>query len=170
MDKIIREEIINVKGTTRLTVGDPMYLQNIANGTDNGCEKKLVFDGNISAAPLGRMQIRQTHIEEDGLAFDTIEVIIFQAKDSKILDLYQSGRYYPSMLKKDIDLGCDTARFTITTKFGYDEFHTGADGYYGHMFWYKQYYGMMLGLSFDTDLFEFDEIKDRMLALFPERK
>lgn len=54
MEKILKEEIIDVRGTTKLTVGDPMYLENIANGTDRGCEKKLVFDGSISGAPLGK--------------------------------------------------------------------------------------------------------------------
>ena len=157
MEKIIKEEIIDVKGTTKLIVGDPMYLDRIADSIDDGAEKKLVFDGNISAAPLGKLRIRQLHIIEEGLEFDTIEVNV-------------ADKYYPDAVKKDMELGCDTARFTIETKFGYDEFHTGADGYYGHMSQYKQYYGMRLDLSFDADLFDFDDVKERMLALFPKRK
>ena len=74
METIVKEEIIDVKGTTKLTVGDPMYLDRIANGTDDGAEKELVFDGNISAAPLGKLRIRQLHVIEEGLEFDTIEV------------------------------------------------------------------------------------------------
>ena len=64
MEKIVKEEIIDVKGTTKLIVGDPMYLDRIADGIDDGAEKKLVFDGNISAAPLGKLRIRQLHILE----------------------------------------------------------------------------------------------------------
>ena len=170
MEKIIKEDIIDVKGTTKLIVGDPMYLDRIADGTDDGAEKELVFDGNISAAPLGKLRIRQLHAIEEGLEFDTIEVNVFQASKPSLFNVYLADKYYPDAVKKDVELGCDTARFTIETKFGYDEFHTGADGYYGHMSQYKQYYGMRLDLSFDADLFDFDDVKERMLALFPKRK
>lgn len=170
MEKIVKEEIIDIKGTTKLIVGDSMYLDRIANNTDDGAEKELVFNGNISAAPLGKLRIRQLHIIEEGFEFDTIEVNVFQADKLSLLNVYLSDMYYPDTVKRDVELGCDTASFVIETKFGYDEFHTGADGYYGHMSQYKQHYGMRLDLSFDTDLFDFDDVKERMLALFPKRK
>ena len=43
LEKIIKEEIIDVKGTTKLIVGDPMYLDRIADSTDDGAETELVF-------------------------------------------------------------------------------------------------------------------------------
>ena len=107
---------------------------------------------------------------EDGIEYDMINVTVFQAARPPIMNTYLKDMHYPDAIKKDIDLGCDTARFTIETKYGYDEFHTGADGFYGHIYQYKQYYGMKLELSFDGDLFDFDEIKRRMLELFPESK
>lgn len=38
-----------------------------------------------------------------------------------------------------------------------------------NMHQYKQYYGMSLELYFDASIFAFDEVKERLLALFPER-
>ena len=60
--------------------------------------------------------------------------------------------------------------FSSRTKYGYDLFHTGADGFYGDLIVNKQYFGMILMLDFDADLFTYEEVKDRMLKLFPERK
>lgn len=74
MGEIIREEPINVKGTTKLVIGDPMYLTEIEQGTDRGAEKELVFIGNISAAPYGRIRIRQKHEKYNGPDIDTIFV------------------------------------------------------------------------------------------------
>lgn len=67
METILKEETFDVCGTTKLTVGDPMYLEAIADGTDKDCEKKLVFDGSISGAPLGKLRIREIHCIENGL-------------------------------------------------------------------------------------------------------
>lgn len=170
MDKIIKEEIIDIKGTTKLVVGDPLYFSRIDEGIADGAEKDLVFDGNISAAPLGKLKIQQVHVKTENLEYDTIEVVVYQAGSPKFLDVYLEDKHYPSQIKKEIDLGCDSAQFYIETKFGSDNFHTGADGYYGFMYQYKQYYGMKLCLSFDADLFEFEEVKERMLKLFPKIK
>lgn len=41
MEKILKEEIIDVRGTTKLTVGDPMYLDAIADGTDRAAKRNL---------------------------------------------------------------------------------------------------------------------------------
>lgn len=146
-----------------------MYKCRCFERIDDGAEKNLVFDGNISAAPLGKLKMQQLHVKEGDIEYDTIDVSVFQARSPKVLDLYLEEKHYPSQIKKEIELGCDTAEFYIETKFGSDTFHTGSDGYYGFMYQYKQYYGMKLYLSFDADLFEYDEVKERMLKLFPMR-
>ena len=169
METIIKEEILDIKGTTKLVVGDPLYFLRIDEGIAEGSEKDLVFEGNISAAPLGKLKIQQIHVKEGDIEYDTIDVCVFQARSPKVLDLYLEEKHYPSQIKKEIELGCDTAKFYIETKFGSDTFYTGADGYYGFMRQYKQYYGMKLYLSFDEDLLGFEEVKERMLKLFPMR-
>lgn len=170
METILKDETFDVCGTTKLTVGDPMYLEAIADGTDKDCEKKLVFDGSISGAPLGKLRIREIHCIENGLEWDVVDVSVFQAGQLFMLETYLSEKYYNGTIIKDIDLGCDTACFEICTKFGSDKFDTGADGYYGHLYKYKQHFGMELKLDFDGGLYDFEEVKQRMLELFPERK
>lgn len=88
MEKILKEEIIDVRGTTKLTVGDPMYLDAIADGTDRGCEKELVFDGSISGAPLGKLRIREIHCIENGLECDVVDVSVFQASQPFMFNVY----------------------------------------------------------------------------------
>lgn len=168
-----REEIINVKGTTKLLIGDPLYLDAIDNGTDDGAEKELIFNGQITAAPLGRMRIRETHTDSDDekyghLEWDEIEVEVVQGAHEQMLDTYLDGKWYDGKLVSDTTLGCDTASFDIETKYGFDHFNTGADGYYGQMLKYKKNFGMDLTLILSADLFGFDEVKERMLALFPQ--
>ena len=170
MDKItvLQEKIYPVHGTTKLNLYDEGFNQK---GTN------LEFFGNISAAPLGLLRIRKVHTvcEPDnlypkGFEFDEYQVDVFQGKDEDILKVYKEGRYYPHMVKKKYELNCETASFTCETKFGSDTFHTGADGLYANLTQMKQYFGMILHFYFDEDLFTFEELEDRFLTLWKERK
>ena len=167
--KILKEDIFDVKGTTRLRIGDPYYFEEMKAGSTNNYLKEITFNGNISAAPLGKLRVQLVNYK-DKYDFNGIEVMIIQGKTNQQLDTYISGRYYPEKVKKKYQLGCDTAQFEMVTKYGYDLFHIGADGFYGDLILNKQYYGMILMLSFDADLFDYQEIIDRMLRLFPIRK
>lgn len=174
--KIIREETIPIIGTTKLVIGDPLYLDAISNNKAVGSMKDLVFSGNIIASPLGVLRIRETEntykINEDGKekSFKSIDVEVYQGAEEDMLKTYLDGKYYTDAAKKPKELGCDTASYTIQTKYSYDEIHTGADGQYGYIIPMKTHFGMILKLYFATDIFTFDEVKKRMLALFPERK
>lgn len=95
---------------------------------------------------------------------------VVQASKEKDLEVFLNGQYYPKAVKAEFELGCDTASFEMETKYGYDYFRTGGDGYYGRLTQNNQYYGMILHLHFDTDMFDYDEVRKRMLALFPEVK
>ena len=167
---VLKEKMYEVKGTTRLIIGDPMYFEEIEAGSTNKYLKEITFNGNISAAPLGRMKIQEIRETEGKFSFTYILVSIVQGVNNQMLDVYMNGRYYPTKVKKQYELGCDTAQFEMTTKYGSDLFHTGADGFYGNLIVNKQHFGMILSLDFDTDLFTFEEIEKRMLKLFPERK
>ena len=159
---VLEEKIYNVKGTTKLNLWDEGFDQS---GTD------LEFFGNISAAPLGKMRIQKVHYKyPNNLEFDNFKVDIFQASKEKDLNLYMSDRYYTKAKKAEYGLNCETAAFDMETKFGYDHFHTGTDGYYATLIQMKQYYGMILSFDLDGDLFNFDELEGRFLALFPKRK
>ena len=170
METVIREKVIPVKGTTKLRIGDPYYFEAIRNKTTRGAEKEMVFDGSISAAPLGKIKIALVHVKEADIEFDSLEVTVVQGLREEMLDVYLDNKYYKDTKVKEVELGCDTACFELETKYSYDKFDTGADGWYGHFDKYKQYFGSTLSLSFATDLFTFEEIEKRMLKLFPERK
>lgn len=169
INTVLKEDVFDVKGTTKLRIGDPCYFEEMTAGSTNDYLKEITFNGNISAAPLGRLRVRLVN-HKDTFDFDSIEVMIAQGKVDKQLDTYMSDKYFPNKVKKKYQLGCDTAQFEMATKYGYDLFHTGADGFYGDLIVNKQYYGMILMLDFDTDLFDYQEIIDRMLRLFPIRK
>lgn len=159
--KIIKEVIYPVKGTTILELYDDGFNQK---GTN------YEFHGNISAAPLGMLRIRQVETQTPDFDYDEITVDIVQAKNKENLDTYLNGEYYPSQLKQEYELNCETASFVIRTKFADDMFDTGGDGLYGYLYQMKQYFGMILNLSFDAGLFSFEEIESRFLALFPKRR
>ena len=167
---LLKEAKFPIKGTTRLHIGDPDYFEEIKNGTDNKNLKKVTFDGNISAAPKGIMHIRLWEVKDNSLSWNTLTVDVYQGNKLDIAGTYCKGSYYPKGVKTDCELGCDSASFEIETKFGYDKFYTGASGYYGELKAMKQYYGMILHLDFDDDLYDFDEIVQRMKALWPESK
>ena len=170
MDKvtILQEKTYQIHGTTKLNIYDPGFDQK---GTD------LEFFGNISAAPLGLLRIRKVHVKcepdkyfKNGFEYDEIRVDVLQAARQHDLDVYANGQYYPQALKKSYGLNCETASFAIETKFASDYFRTGGDGVYAELHHMKQYYGMILHLYFDDNLFTFEEIEDRFLKLFKGRK
>ena len=167
---VLKEDIFDIKGTTKLRIGDSCYFEEMEAGSTNDYLKDLTFNGSISASPLGKLRVRLVnHVYED-FECDSIEVTIAQGKNNQLLDIYMDDTYFPTKVKKKYQLGCDTAQFEMATKYGYDLFHTGADGFYGDLIVNKQYYGMILMLDFDADLFDYQEIINRMLRLFPIRK
>ena len=174
-DKVttIKEKVFDIKGTTKLMIGDPWYFEQMKAGSKNENLKKLTFNGNIMTAASGKLRVRLNKVnyesEYGNGEYNSIDVTVAQSGVSKELDIYMEGKYFPAYLKEDHQLGCDTARFEMTTKYGSDLFHTGGDGYYGDIYHMKKGHGMLLNLSFDTDMFDYDEIVDRMLKLFPEK-
>ena len=175
-EEILRSTILNVKGTTKLVVGDPEYLEAIRTKTDREAEKELVFDGSISAAPLGRMVIQEKRvfgIDDEtmvNLDYKEVNIHIYQGSEEKMLDVYAENKFYKGTEKAHHELGCDHACFYIKTKHGDDYIDTLADGYYGEIRQYKQYYGMNLFTSLDTDAMSYEEAIERFSNLFPIRK
>lgn len=167
-EKILKEKVYPVKGTTKLALYDPGFDQS---GTN------LEFFGTISGAPIGLLRIRQKHVtcEPDqyfpkGLEYDAFSVDVFQAQNDATLQVYAGGEYYPKAVKKEYELNCETAQFDCATKFGQETFHTGADGSYASLTHMKQHYGMILNFEFAVDMFSFEELEEKFLYLFPERK
>ena len=165
---ILKSEIIDVKGTTKLRIGDPGYFEELSSPHLSQKARTrleaITFDGMITAAPSGKLKIS---LIKDEHGYDFIDVMVVQSMWGEVLENYLNELFCEDKLKKKYELGCDHAKFEIQTKYGYDLFMTGGDGYYGSLYHMKRNYGMILYLGFDGDLFSYDEIKDRMLKLFP---
>ena len=74
--------------------------------------------------------------------------------------------------KEEVELGCDTACFSIEVDEAWEEFHTGADGYYGSAFKYsvdKVPYGIHINLFVDKDMYDYDTLWRKLDALFELR-
>lgn len=174
MEKIIKTKTLEMKlkkSLNRLLIGDEMYFEAIENGEDAGCEKELIFNESLRLIKNGKIKIDEIHSEEEFngsmLDIDTIRVTIAGASSEDKVDVYLDGRWYgEKSVKVNHTLGCDTASFIIETPYGYDKFDTGADGYYGQAYKFKEYFGFMVILDLDADLFSFDEIENKMKYLF----
>lgn len=176
----MRNERFNVKTPIKLIIGDPMYLEAIENKTDRGCEKEITFirkqmPANVETTIIVKEVEDICNFDGKEIAFSVINVNIIGIsnrynEDSKarILDAFINGQYYPSLLKKQGELGCDTACFVMETNLGYEEFHTGADGYYGCYMLYKDSLAYNIELSLSTDMFDFDNVVKTMKYLFKE--
>lgn len=167
-----------INAPKKLIIGDPMYLEAIENGTDRGCEKKITFIRKRMPSNLDWICIVnefEDSFEFDGKTIPYTSIVVkligitesaTEERKEQFLKAFKNGMYHPKLVKTNGKLGCDTAQFIIETNKSYDEFHTGGDGYYGYYMSYKDNLAYKVELSFDTDLFSFDEVVKRMKALF----
>lgn len=160
-------ELVPLKRISSIRIGDEMYFETLAEQEHSGMES-LVFDEKLSCCNHGVLMVARVSEEFcNEHFFDTIYVgIAYSGRDDlsktcEMLKTYFTGKYYSNTKKVDKELGCDTASFSVTVDGRRsNEFHTGADGYYGHAEKFKQYYGASIELSFDGDLFDEKELKD----------
>lgn len=176
----MRKEQFKVKAPTKLIIGDPMYLEAIENKTDKGREKGITFirkkmPKEIETTIIIKEIDGSYEIDNDEFSFILIIVKIIGISNkysteskNKLLDVFAEEKYHPNLVKTQGDLGCDTASFVMETDLGYEKFHTGADGYYGCYMTYKDNLAYNIELSFDIELFDFDEVVKTMKCLFKE--
>lgn len=174
----MKREFFYVKPSKRLIIGDPMYLETIANKTDTGCEKKLIFDKKRLPKDMTCKIVIEEKEEKIGdYSFKTIYIKIMCVKNThnienilQMFNTFENNKWYPSLISKKGELGCDTACFSIETDNSYLDFRTGADGYYGDYFIHKNTDAYCITLALDTDMFDFDEIVNDFKYLFKEEK
>lgn len=169
-EKILKTTMLKMKFNkpfTKITIGDEMYLDEIEKGTDTGCEKELVFDEKFRGIKFGKIKIEEIQWSEgkyDGIIY---KVTIAAAPEEKIVDTYINDKWYGEKTKNiSHELGCDTASFIIETNYGYEEFRTGADGYYGYADKFKTPYGVLITLELFEDRFYYEDVINRMKYLF----
>ena len=174
----MKREFFYVKPSKRLIIGDPMYLEAIADKADTGCEKKLVFDKKRLPKDMTcKIVIEEKEEKYEDFSLKTIYVNIMAVKNTHNIEniiqmfyTFENNKWYPGLISKKGDLGCDTACFSIETDNGYLDFRTGADGYYGSYFIHKNTDAYCITLALDTDMFDFDEIVNDFKYLFKEEK
>lgn len=160
-------ELIPLKKMSSIRIGDELYFETLENEEHKGM-RSLVFDEKLSCRNHGVLMIARVSEEfVSGNFFDTIYVGITYsgrddlAKTCEMIKTYFTGKYYSNTKKVSKELGCDSASFSITVDGKRNnEFHTGADGYYGYAEKFKQYYGANIELAFDSDLFDEKDLKE----------
>lgn len=163
----LKKEMARIKPFRNVRIGDPLYFEEMAAGSENKNLKTLTVDTKTRCCTAGACVISLDHNTNDSFEWDDIQVDVYLAADEQQLATYLAGRWYgEKTVRERHQLGCDTARFEMEIDGRYDLFHTGADGFFGEAVKYKQYFGFSISLSFDPDFFSYDEIKERMEYLF----
>lgn len=162
-----------------ITIGDPGYLEELEQeeGTINprilnNMRKMTLIGYKPRVSKVGSVTIKKVHCadEEDGFEWDSIYIDIFLAKDEAQLKVYEDDKFFKNTIKEKRELGCDSASFIMDVDGRYEEFDTGADGYYGTVELMKEYFGFRMFLSLDADLFSMDDTEKTMKYLFKEVK
>ena len=161
--KVTRKARLVEKVTGRLTsfirIGDEMYFEEIAAGSSNKHLKELVLDTETHASNRECYIVVDTN--EISFGNDSEDVIV--ANDATIvllkkglsitewLTIHDEDKTFAYKEKKN--LGCDTASFIVATESASDgiTIHTGADGYYGLAYVWKNTLGMEITLAFSDD-------------------
>lgn len=164
---VVKTAEYKIKPFKKIRIGDPMYFDRLEAGEDLKVYKNLVCDIKTTCCKVGMVRINETEIGTQYGDFNQIDADVFLAFNEEQLETYKNGKWYgKKTLKHCYNLGCDTASYEIEVDGRYEKVHTGGDGYYGELRQMKQYYGLMLSLSFDGDLFTFEEIEKLMDYLF----
>lgn len=164
---VIKMSEYKIKPFRHIRIGDPMYFERLESGENPKIYEDLICEIKTTCCKTGMVRINESLINTDYGDFNQIDVDVFLAKNEEQLEVYKNGQWYgEKTLKHHYNLGCDTASYEIEVDGRYEKVHTGSDGYYGELRQMKQYYGLMLSLSFDGDLFSFEEIERIMDYLF----
>lgn len=170
----MKKEFFYVKAPKKLIIGDPMYLEDIENNRDIGAEKQLSFiRKRLPKDMICKIVIEEKEEKNKDHFFKTIYVKIMAVKNIhniEMFNVFESDKWYPSLISKKGELGCDTACFSIETDNEYLDFRTGADGYYGDYFIHKNTDAYCINLALDPDMFDFNEIVNDFKYLFKEEK
>lgn len=189
---------MTIKAPTAILIADPFYIERMEETKDrkekNNYKKLIYSRNNIPKDWIGEIIVKE--LEDDECPdFTYIKAVIAFSKSTllrvnkeikPLIDIIKKGTYFKDTdtLKfktKGFELGCDTARFDVSTNHNFYEFHTGADGFYGYAHenfrmntnlpnkkWELE--GIYIELVFDSDLFTVEDIQESLGCLFEKRK
>ena len=132
--------------------------------------KKLVADYTLPKSYEARLVLSQYEMHDFGV-YQTNAVQIYLAP-GKDVDVYAAEKMYADQHIDRRKIGVDTARYIIGIDERLEEFHTGADGYWGDACEYshtknerKQVDGMMIMMTMPEEV-SFAAMKQSMYGLF----
>ena len=164
--KLLRREVFCVKCPKRIVVGDPYYFETVPPER----LKKLVADYTLPKSYEARLVLSQYEMHDFGV-YQTNAVQIYLAP-GKDVDVYAAEKMYADQHIDRRKIGVDTARYIIGIDERLEEFHTGADGYWGDACEYshtknerKQVDGMMIMMTMPEEV-SFAAMKQSMYGLF----
>ena len=190
--KLKTRTMLKGKAPSSLLIADEYYLEQLAkkglSKKDKDAYKSLIFDKK-KIGKTWEVVIFVDNVDYfyDGMTLPMVDFTIglapcFVVCGMKLAEVYAKSCCMKSNVRVEYiatqkDLGCDTASFSITAGDKYEEFSTGADGYYGDVVEYKkkllleenskpQDFGFKISLGFDGDLFDSEEIVKTFAYLF----
>lgn len=166
--KLLRRELFRVKCPKRIVAGDPYYLETVPPER----LKKLVVDYTLPKSYEARIVLSQYEMHDFGV-YQTNAVQIYLAP-GKDVDVYAAEKMYADQCIDQKEIGVDTARYIIGIDGRWEEFHTGADGYWGDACEYfhtrnerKQVDGIMIMMTMPEEV-SFEAMKQSVYGLFEE--
>ena len=168
-EKVVCKEFIKIKPFASLIIGDATYFG------DKKAEKGLVMREEKIPHSGGRtagIYFTQVALEDGGISVTMNNAIIYSAAADaqEIVDLHAQGQWCPDLCKNKKDLGCDSASFDIITDKGDITMNTGADGFFGTAFHYKDNKVILADFSVDNDVMSYKAFKENVLAMFEIKK
>lgn len=176
--KILNFKVLPIKPFKNIMVGDPDYFEQLNEeervpGTLSRKKKKvlqeLTLDTTTSCCKRGVVMIAEVEERlyegkpEPKFRSIYMEVALSSARDFEKavgdFKVYTSGKVYAESVKRTHNLACDGSSFEVCVDGRFDEVCTGSDGFYGYAHEMKQYYGFVVGFSFDRDLFSFEDVE-----------
>ena len=166
--KLLRRELFRVKCPKRIVAGDPYYFETVPPER----LKKLVADYTLPKSYEARLVLSQYKMHDFGVyQTNAVQIYLAQGKD---VDVYAAEKMYADQHIDRRKIGVDTARYIIGIDGRLEEFHTGADGYWGDVCEYshtrnerKQVDGMMIMMTMPEEV-SFEAMKQSMYGLFEE--
>jgi hypothetical protein len=175
-EKVVKEKIFSVKPFSYVRIGDPMYFEQMQEGDKNKALRELTctFEKIPKTNREAKVRIREivSDFKDEGkpYCFTQYEMLFYTARKtplaSKIIEAELDGKYYPDLIKRESELGCDTARFEMTINENWDEIHTGADGFFGMLHHYKNNEAYVFSIMLDEDMTSWEEVEQYVQYFF----
>lgn len=168
-NRVVSEEEYKLKPFSHLKCKDPYYDDESAKWTID----ESLYSGSTRQAGIVLQKVEFADDETD-IRFEMLKVIAYNiAKGDyarELVDTHKDGHYAPSVLKKQVDLACDSASFDLTVDDRAIHMNTGADGFYGTYFHYTHNRACVLELMLDSDVVSLDRLRQDMGYVFKSKE